>query len=89
MSSDVAQLRRAIEEEHRAAQRALHEVALVGSHDMIQARMQRICDHWQDLKALVGPQQAIMIVAEVMEGVPRDEHRALQDRAREQGEEQT
>jgi hypothetical protein len=66
--SEVARIRAAIREEHEAGQRALHEFA-AGTlrHAFIEAKQQRIGEHFQDLATIVGDeQQAIAIVAETL-----------------------
>jgi len=69
MSSEVARLRRQIEEEYEAAQRALYGFAEgTARHQIINARMARVGGYVDDLAALVGIEKAAAILVETMEG---------------------
>lgn len=64
--SEVAALKQRIAEEYEASQRALHDPAMVGRHAFMTAKTQRIGEHFQRLSGLVGGDQAMQIVAEVL-----------------------
>jgi hypothetical protein len=66
-SSEVARLRACIEEEYTAAQRALNDPAMVGSHEFITARMENIQRAHAALQTLVGEEAATSLVAETLE----------------------
>jgi hypothetical protein len=66
-TSEVARLRRTIEEEYTAAQRALTAPAMVGAHAFITARMENIQRAHATLQTLVGEEAATKLVAETLE----------------------
>jgi hypothetical protein len=66
--SEVARLRIAITEEQEAAERALHDFGMVGRHDFITAKQQRIGEHFATLRELVSSEQALAIVIEAQAG---------------------
>lgn len=69
--SEVARLMRQIELEQEAAERALHSPAAgTARHDFITQKMERIGEHHQVLKGLVGEEKAIALVAEAIQGGP-------------------
>ena len=69
MSSEVARLRRQIEEEYEAASLGLTGFAEgTTRHQFINARMERIGGYVDALAALVGMEQAAAIMVETMEG---------------------
>ncbi|MBA2288266.1 MAG: hypothetical protein H0W02_22555 [Ktedonobacteraceae bacterium] len=67
--SEVARLRRLVEQEYEAARRGLEGLAIVANHEFINARMGAIERHHRRLVRLVGEEQAIQIVGSVF-GVP-------------------
>lgn len=56
--SEVARLRRQIELEYEAAQRALTSPAIIARHDFITQRMENMSRYMSQLVELVGPLQA-------------------------------
>jgi len=69
-NSEVARLLAQIEAEHRAAEQALKAPFYVAKHAFITARMQRIGECGEQLKALVGPEQSLALVCQVLENRP-------------------
>ncbi len=65
--SEIARLRKRIEEEYEAAERALHGYAVTSKHEFITARMEKIGACHEQLKTLVGEAAATHILAEAME----------------------
>ncbi|HET9918850.1 MAG TPA: hypothetical protein VFQ30_03330 [Ktedonobacteraceae bacterium] len=65
--SEIARLRERIELEYQAAQRGLTGYACVSQHEFITARMENMSQCHEELKALVGPQEAIRMLAETLE----------------------
>jgi len=65
--SEVARLRQRIQEEYVAAQRALHAPAMVAKHEFITRRMENMQQAHAQLQILVGPDEAIKLVAETLE----------------------
>lgn len=66
--SEVARLRQQIEMEYEAAERGLYGFAEgAAQHAFITARMENIGTCFEELQGLVGPQQAIQIMAEAFE----------------------
>ncbi|QBD79804.1 hypothetical protein EPA93_29020 [Ktedonosporobacter rubrisoli] len=63
--SEVAALRKAIEDEYLAARRGLYGLAQYAQHDFIQARMQGVGRHYEELSRLLGEERAIDLVIEV------------------------
>lgn len=62
MKSEVAQLRKQLDEEYEAMQRGLNGIAVgTARHAIIQARMGRIGACHEKLTHLVGAEQAIAI----------------------------
>lgn len=66
-TSDVARLRQRIQLEYEAATRGLTSIAITAPHEFITTRMERIAACHQELKALLGEQAAIQVVAEALE----------------------
>ena len=66
-NSEVARLRRRIEEEFEAAERAMHGYAVTARHEFITARMEKIGACHEQLKTLVGEEEAIKVLAEALE----------------------
>ena len=68
--SEVAQLMRRITEEYEAAQRGLTGFAYgAAQHEFITARMENVGQMHEELVDLVGPEQAIQMIAKVQEAV--------------------
>lgn len=65
--SEVARLRAQLAAEYEAAQRGLMGYAVTARHDFIQARMERMGKCHEELVKLLGPQEAIELVAETLE----------------------
>lgn len=65
--SEVARIRAAISEEYEAAQRGLHGYAESASHAFITARLENVGKLHEELKDLVGDQEAAKIVTEAMD----------------------
>ena len=65
--SEVARLRRRIEQEYEAAERALRGYAVTAKHEFITARMEKIGACHEQLKALMGEAAATHILAEALE----------------------
>ena len=64
--SDIARVRRQIEEEMEAMQRGLNGLASgAARHDFIQARMRTIGDQQGHLEKLVGKNDAVNIVCDL------------------------
>jgi len=63
--SEVARLMQQIEIECQAAKRGLEGLAIVASHDSINARMEKLWDYRQELAQEVGEQEATKIMFEV------------------------
>ena len=70
--SEVARLRRQIQQEYEAAERALHGYALTSKHKFITARLEKIGVCHEQLKTLVGEETATDILAEALEQVGSD-----------------
>jgi 3-methyladenine DNA glycosylase AlkD len=66
-NSEVARLRRRIEEEYEAAECAMHGYAITARHEFITARMEKIGACHEQLKTLVGEATATSILAEALE----------------------
>lgn len=56
--SEVARLMRRIDCEYEAAERAMNGFTVTGSHDFINARMENVGICFQELRKMVGDQQA-------------------------------
>ena len=56
--SEVARLMRQIDLEYEAAERAMNGFAVTGSHDFINTRMENVGICFQELREIVGDQQA-------------------------------
>ena len=68
VGSEVARLRLRILLEYEAAQRGLSGTAQgAAQHAFIVQRMENMADHHQALRQLVGEQEAIKILVEVLE----------------------
>ena len=65
MPSEVAQLRQRIAEEYEAAHLGLCGYAISARHDFIQARMEAVNQHHEQLVELVGEEKAIEIVSDI------------------------
>ncbi len=62
--SEVARLKQQIEEEYEAAQRGLNGLASgTARHEFITAKMERIAVAHEKLIELVGPEEAVSLVA--------------------------
>ena len=64
--SEVAQLLERIELEYQAAQRALTDYACVAPHEFITARMEQMGQCHETLQQLVGEQEAIKLLVQVL-----------------------
>jgi hypothetical protein len=64
--SEVVRLRAQLAAEYEAAQRGLMGYAVMARHDFIQARMERMGKCHEELVKLLGPQEAIELVAETL-----------------------
>lgn len=62
--SEVARLMQQIEIECQAAKQGLEGLAIVASHDSINARMEKLWDYRQELAQEVGEQEATKIMYE-------------------------
>jgi len=60
--SEVARLMRQIDLEYEAADRAMNGFAVTGSHDFINARMENVGICFQELREMVGDQQAAVLL---------------------------
>lgn len=66
--SEVARLMQQIELEFEAAQRGLYGFAAgVAKHEFITARMENIGHCHEQLKTLVGEEQAVVVLAQALE----------------------
>jgi hypothetical protein len=63
--SQVALLRQRIEDEYTAAQQALYAPAMVAKHEYISKRMENMQQAHEELKTLVGADEAIKLVAQI------------------------
>lgn len=63
--SEVARLMQQIEIECQAAKQGLEGLAIVASHDSINARMEKLWDYRQELAQEVGEQEATKIMYEL------------------------
>jgi hypothetical protein len=68
--SEIALLRRRIEEEYTAAQRALYAPAMIAKHEFITARMENMQKAHNELQKILGADEAIKLVASVLENMP-------------------
>jgi hypothetical protein len=67
-SSEVAQLRQRIHLEYEAARRGLYSTAQgTTQHAFITRRMENMADYHRELKQLVGENEAINILMDVLE----------------------
>lgn len=64
--SEVARLLERIELEYEAAQRALTDYACVAPHEFITARMEQMGQCHETLQQLVGEQEAIKLLVQVL-----------------------
>lgn len=65
-TSEVARLVQQIEEESESAWRAMHGTRHVGSHEFITAKLERVCDAFNELKEQIGERMAVQVLAETM-----------------------
>ena len=65
--SEVAKLREDIRLNYEAAERAMHDPAMVAPHDFITARLENMQQAHSSLIALVGEEEAIKIVAHAID----------------------
>jgi hypothetical protein len=63
--SEVARLMRQIELECQAAKQGLEGLAIIASHESINARMEKLWDYRQELAQEVGEQEATKIMYEL------------------------
>lgn len=63
--SEVARLMQQIEIECQAAKQGLEGLAIVASHDSINARMEKLWNYRQELAQEVGEQEATKIMYEL------------------------
>ena len=67
MKSEVARLKEQIRREYDAAQQALSGLAVgTAQHSFITARMENVHRAHEQLAALVGPEEAIAIIAQTV-----------------------
>jgi hypothetical protein len=79
--SEVARLKAQIEAEVQAAQRALYGVALgAAKHQFITNRMERMGILHEELKELVGEEEGIRLLIQVMESTDAVKMRIKQER---------
>ncbi len=64
--SEVARLRKLIDEEQQAAQQGLYGLAHVSKHEFITARMENMGRIQEELEMLVGAEEATRIIVEHM-----------------------
>lgn len=62
--SEVARLRQAIEAECESIHLAMHAFRMTASHDVINSRYNGIGNYMEELKLLVGEQEAARIAVE-------------------------
>ena len=66
--SEVARIRRQIELEYEAAQRAMYGFVVgAAKHEFITARMENMGRCHEQLKTLVGEQEAVRVLAQALE----------------------
>ena len=65
--SEVARLMQQISLEYEAAQRGLTGSAITANHAFITARMERVSQHYEALKLVVGEREAIKLVVQCLE----------------------
>ena len=64
MSSEIAQILRNIEQEYQASKRGLEGIASgTARHDFISKKTENIGKHHEHLSQLVGPEEAIAMIA--------------------------
>ncbi len=68
MQSEVARLREQIELEYQASQRVFTDFNLTARHEYITKRQDTIGNCFEELSKLMPPEEAIAIVAEVLNG---------------------
>jgi hypothetical protein len=75
--SDIAQMKERIAAEYMAAQWGLYGLAYgVSKHQFITNRMERMQESEKELAGMVGNQQAMIIVAEMLARLPEEPERA-------------
>lgn len=67
--SEIANLRQQIENEAEAMKRGLNGYATVGKHEIIANHYQAIGNCHQQLTDIVGPKEAIAIIANTLEKI--------------------
>ena len=65
--SEVARLRKLIDEEQQAAQQGLYGLAHVSKHEFITARMERIGQIQEELEKIIGVEETARILVEQFE----------------------
>ncbi len=68
--SEVTRLRETIQAEYIAAQRALHDPAMVGKHAFITKHMENMQNAHTELQAIVGVKAAIKLLSESLDNLP-------------------
>jgi hypothetical protein len=63
--SEVALLRKAIQEEYEASSRVFNGFTVTSRHDFIEARQARVSEHFRDLAIIIGHEQALMTIIEI------------------------
>lgn len=71
--SEVARIKRQIEDEYNAASQALHGSAVVAQHKIITARMERMGALHEQLKGLVGDEEANEFLVQTMQEKGKDD----------------
>ncbi|MGH2496937.1 MAG: hypothetical protein ACRDIV_19715 [Ktedonobacteraceae bacterium] len=78
--SEVARIMRQIELEYEAAQRSMYGYAAgAAKHEFITARMENIGHCHEQLKTLVGEEQAVVALAQALEQADNDAKEAKQE----------
>jgi hypothetical protein len=64
--SEVARLRKQIELEYQASQRVFTDFTPTAKHEYITIRQENIGMYFEELKKLMPPEEAIVIIAETL-----------------------
>ncbi|MEO6891321.1 MAG: hypothetical protein ABI324_20235 [Ktedonobacteraceae bacterium] len=67
--SEVVRLLESIRLSYESASLALHGPAMVGKHEFISRRMENMQESHVQLQALVGPDEAIQLIARTLENI--------------------
>lgn len=71
--SEIARIKREIEQEQASAYQGMHGFAQMSQHEFITRRMQRMGELHEELKGLVGEEEAARILKQAMEGKSHDQ----------------